>query len=95
MVKNKYTVLLLRPESIAGTFGHDTYCAWIEAKNVRQAVKEAREDAITTDDSLCAINCPEDYYLLFVGAGHIDDLTYLHDVKPTRRKKNERSKKSN
>jgi len=71
----KYTVLLLRPDYIADTFGQDTYMDHVEATTPAGAVDETRTRAIALDygeDKDEAI--PEAYFVLAVFAGHHDDV---------------------
>lgn len=44
-----YTVILLRPDYIAGTFGQDTYMTSLEAESVEDAEKLAQMEAFELD----------------------------------------------
>lgn len=65
----QWKVLLLRPDYAAATFGHDTYCAHILAETPKEALWEARQDAIKTDGT----SVPEDYYCLSCTEGWTRD----------------------
>jgi hypothetical protein len=71
MKKDPYTVLLLRPDYAAATFGHDTFLAHVTGENVGAALTAARRAACKADET----SEPEDYYCLFCAKGHMDDLT--------------------
>lgn len=71
---NKYSVLLLRPDYIAGTFGHDTYYTHVVARNAKMAVREARRDVCKTDEQ--DVGAANNYYVLLVLAGHRKDIYY-------------------
>lgn len=64
----KYTVLLLRPDYMAATFGHDTFCAYASGATPVEALADARAAAAECDDA-----DPEDYYCLLCTNGHIID----------------------
>jgi len=57
----KWTVLLLRPDYLAATFGHDTFCAFVEAETPAQALVAARNAAIVADENP---DGAADYYCL-------------------------------
>lgn len=65
----KWTVLLLRPESRAATYGHDTFCAHVTGDSPKEALHDAREAACEADDH----DTPEDYWCLFCAKGHLQD----------------------
>lgn len=69
MKQKPYTVLLLRPDYIAATFGHDTFCAHVRAPNPREALVAARVAACEAD----VTDYPCDYYCLLCADGHITD----------------------
>lgn len=71
---NKYSVLLLRPDYIACTFGHDTYYTHVVARNAKMAVRAARRDVCEADGQ--ATGAAIDYYVLLVLAGHRKDIYY-------------------
>jgi len=64
-----YTILLLRPDYIASTFGHDTFCTHVEGETATDALIAARKAACEADKS----DRPEDYYCLFCTDGHVID----------------------
>ena len=65
----KWTVLLLRPDYIAATYGQDTYLAHVKASNAKGALYAAQEDARRADDT----ENRDDYYcLLCVRGWHKD-----------------------
>ena len=71
----KYTVILLRPDYMAGNFGQDTYMDHVEAPDAISAVQEARTGAINADygdDAYEAL--PGDYFVLAVFAGWHDEV---------------------
>jgi hypothetical protein len=74
----KYTVILLRPDYIADTFGQDTYMGHVEAGSVEMAQMLARREAYELDideEDRCnyAPDTPEDYFVIAVIAGeHMD-----------------------
>jgi hypothetical protein len=71
----KYTVLLLRPDYVADTFGQDTFCAHVEGDTAEAALAAARAEACEADGQ----DDPEDYYCLFCTDGHVADHTPPND----------------
>jgi hypothetical protein len=70
-MKLEWTILLLRPDYTAATYGHDTYLCHITAPTAAKALALAREDACRADEN--GPECLEDYYCLFCTHGkHID-----------------------
>lgn len=69
----KYSVLLLRPDYVAGEFGHDTYYAFITASTITAAVTCAQQHACLADDE--PMESTHDYYVLLVLEGHHKDLS--------------------
>lgn len=67
----KYSVLLLRPDTIADEFGKDTFLAWVEADTIADAQMRGQIAANDADD---AEGDEQDYHVLFVTPGHLDDL---------------------
>ena len=63
----KWTVLLLRPDYLAATFGHDTFCAHVYGKTSAEALAAARNEAIAADHTTSGA---EDYYCLLCIRGH-------------------------
>lgn len=62
-----YTVLLLRPDYVAETFGHDTFCTHVMGETPASALIAARKEACSADES----DNPEDYHCLFCVDGHV------------------------
>lgn len=72
-----YTVLLLRPDYVTDNYGLDTYLAHAWAKDgPGQAVQTARAEAVELDcpGSLLDGADPDDYAVLAVFEGHLNDL---------------------
>jgi len=67
---NKYTVILLRPDYIADTFGHDTYIAHVTASDADNAVLSAQLDVFGADGERA--DDRRDYHPLAVFRGHHD-----------------------
>lgn len=67
---NKYTVILLRPDYIADTFGHDIYIAHVTASDADNAVLSAQLDVFGADG--VRADDPSDYHPLAVFVGHRD-----------------------
>lgn len=66
----KYTVLLLLPDYMAETFGHDTYLSHVSAADAEAAVATAKKVAaeeFSVDDG-------DDFHVLLVAAGWVEDL---------------------
>ena len=76
---NPYSVLLLRPDSIADEFGKDTYLAHVVANGAADAVRAARAEASASDhqedDDDDGPIPPKDYHVLFCCLGHQEDLS--------------------
>ena len=77
----KYTVILLRPDYIAGTFGEDTYMTCVEADSVLAAQTSAQTEAVLTDNEGCtaeeieeAVAHFDDYFVIAVIAGDHQDI---------------------
>jgi hypothetical protein len=68
-MEKPYTILLLRPDYVAATFGHDTFCAHVKGKTREAALAEARAAACAADGQ----DTPDDYYCLFCTDGHVVD----------------------
>lgn len=70
-MKLEWTVLLLRPDYAAATYGQDTYLDHITAPTAAKALALARKNACRADEN--GPECREDYYCLFCTHGkHID-----------------------
>ena len=71
-----YTVLMITPDYLSNAYGHDSYCAWVEAENVEQAQLRGQEDAVRelTDPDDTDPSRPEDFFIVFVCEGHIEDI---------------------
>lgn len=65
-----WTVLLLRPEYAAGTFGRDIVCLHVNGSTAADALESARANVCETDEWVF----PEDYYCLFCASGHFRNL---------------------
>lgn len=77
---NPYSVLLLRPDNVADTFGHDTYLAHVDACSVPLAVEKAQMEAWVADNGgpdnvPDDAGDPDDYHVLFVCRGHQEDIS--------------------
>lgn len=76
-MKKKYTVLLLYPDYMAATFGHDTYHVWVEAISPHAAFARAQEACAKVNEW----ELPEDaqamrdMHLLAIYEGHHKDLS--------------------
>ncbi len=66
----KFTVLLLYPDYLAETFGHETYMTSVTADNVTQAKKLAQEEVAAENK----VENPDDFFVLCVIAGEHDDI---------------------
>lgn len=69
--KSKWTVLLLRPDYAADTFGHDTFLDRVMARTPAEALRIAQANACHTDNT----DVPEDYFCLLCSHGHLQDLS--------------------
>jgi len=71
-----YTVLMITPDYLSNAYGHDSYCAWVEAENVEQAQLRGQEDAVRelTDPDDTDPSRPEDFFIVFVCEGHMADI---------------------
>ena len=67
---NKYTVILLRPDYIADTFGHDVYIDHVVANDADGAVLSAQLDVFSVDGDQADDH--RDYHPLAVFRGHHD-----------------------
>jgi hypothetical protein len=65
----KYTVLLLYPDYVADTFGHETYLAHVEAEDTKEAIDLAQQEIANTIHAE-----RQDFYPLLVVYGWHDDL---------------------
>ena len=74
-----YTVLLLYPDYISDSFGHETYQAWVKvAGGLKSAIRAAQREAAKANAE--QINAesgegPGDFFCLAVYAGHRVDLS--------------------
>lgn len=71
---NPYTVILLYPDYIANTYGHDTYMAEVLAENVDDAITEAWLEACSENVFDEEENPQEDWHVVAVIAGHHKDI---------------------
>ena len=77
-----FTVLLLYPDYIAETFGHETYLAFVEATDVVHAIEAAQRRATRVNlDEISPENFA-DFYPVYVAAGHHYDLNSLSEKQP-------------
>jgi len=72
----KYTVLMITPDYLSNAYRHDTYCSWVEAENIEQAQMEGQIEAANelTDPDDTDPSRPEDFFIVFVCEGHIEDI---------------------
>ena len=74
-----YTVLLLYPDYISDSFGHETYQAWVKvAGGLKSAVRAAQQEAAKANAK--HVNAkngegPKDFFCLAIYAGHQVDLS--------------------
>ena len=73
-IKNKWTVLLLRPDYVASEFGHDTLLVHVMATTPTEALSMAQAEACLIDRT----ETPEDYYCLLCTHGHLPDFSDGH-----------------
>lgn len=73
-----YTVLLLRPDYMADSFGSDTFMTHVVAEGAVEALRLAREEVIKCDHEDVAefheYHDPTDYVCLLLIAGHHNDI---------------------
>jgi len=72
-----YTVLLLYPEYLADEYGEETYLAHVSVNDTTEAIYAARLEAafeFTTTDEDDEFTNPDDFFVLLVCEGHIEDL---------------------
>lgn len=67
--RNLWTVLLLRSDYAAATYGHDTILLHVEGATAKDAVDCAKVEAARIDEHVCPE--AEDYYCLFCTPGHL------------------------
>jgi hypothetical protein len=68
----KFTVILLYPDYLANTFGHDTYMTCVEADSVELAIFAATSDAIEDNDRMLSER--EDWFVIAVIEGDHQDV---------------------
>ena len=66
----KFTVILMRPESVSETYGQDVYFAHVEAKRARFAVQPALSQVVEADKEDLDLS-DEDYICVAVLDGHV------------------------
>ncbi len=66
----RYTILLLRPDYLADAFGQDTYLTHVSEPSVEAAQHAARVEVSEADSN----EDFEDYHVLAVFEGHLEDL---------------------
>jgi hypothetical protein len=64
----KFSVLLLYPDYMSDTFGHDTIYIWTMAADSVAAVRCAQRKAVCHRD--CDVGTEEDFHPLLVISGH-------------------------
>ena len=72
----KYTALMITPDYLSNAFGHDSYCAWVEAESVEQAQMEGQIEAARelTDPRRHGPEPSRGLFIVFVCNGHIEDI---------------------
>jgi len=65
-----YTVLLVLPDYLADNYGQETYLVQVDAVNVKEAVAEARREAVSELNA----TLDSDFFVSFVCEGHVDDI---------------------
>ena len=65
-----YTVLLVLPDYLADNYGQETYLVQVDAVNVKEAVAEARREAVSELNA----TLDTDFFVSFVCEGHVDDI---------------------
>lgn len=79
MKNEPYSVLLLYPDYMSGSFGHDTFWEAVDARTPVEAVHKARKACIetnTTNNGDCPIHEADDLHVLLVIKGS------HYDIKP-------------
>lgn len=77
----KYTVILLRPEDvceeIGSTYGTDTYVAYVDEKNIIDAINSAQYEVFAADkkEGIEAAS-PTDYKVCVALSGHTKVVLY-------------------
>ena len=69
-----FTVILLRPDYVADTYGQDTYMTTVLAESRETALAKARAEVQDADDT--EENDPTDYFCIAMIAGE------HHDINP-------------
>jgi len=75
-IRKKYSVLLLRPDTVADIYGQDTYYAHVKALSVHSAIAAARRQVMKVDNYSEYKGYPTDYFVLLVTAGHSGDIQW-------------------
>ena len=75
VVVAKFTVLLLKPDTVADTFGHDTWFSWVVAESVAGAIVIAQREASTVDGYDPDLIDLDMYYPLIVIKGWYKELS--------------------
>ena len=76
---NKYTVILMRPASIADpSVRFDIYVGMVKADTTKDAIRIAQDEVLAADidDGLVDFNFDEDYPMLAVFKGHHTPIEY-------------------
>jgi hypothetical protein len=71
---------MLYPDYLAENYGEETYLAWVNAANPKEAVKLAQEEATKAQENPDTVTDPADFVPLLVIKGHHDDLTSLYTM---------------
>ena len=66
----KFTVVMLYPDYIAGTYGEETFLAHVEEDNLQRAIKSAQQEASEANDNAT----PDDFAVIFACFEHVEDL---------------------
>ncbi len=71
----QYTVLVLRPDYIAdGSTPVDFFCAWVEARDKKEAAMTAMYEAYLSDGGSDQHDGAEDYLVFAMFEGHLRSL---------------------
>lgn len=65
-----YSVLLLYPDYLAASYGQETYLAHVTAPSAFEATELAKEQVTEDNED----GDPDDFFVLLVCEGHIEDL---------------------
>ena len=68
----QFTVVLMLPDTVAETYGHDAHIANVESETIQGAIDAARKEA----QEIFVVE-PDDFFLLCVFPGHHLDVACL------------------